>query len=211
MASQNIPAFAISEENSEDRATAAILAAGGVDGVPALTLRYWRSGIPGGNSAEPVFITWLLGVGRFCLMVKYGQYSLHDRDWHIDTRAGLRRTQSPLEEAQLEALKVSEALRRRLGRSVPISPALALIDVKRDRGMEHLAGRSRIPLLWDQERYTARLAVAATDPHFRQLLEKSLALAEMSALVESSAAGAGSFQLMSPSSIFSARRPAHPG
>ena len=211
MPSQNIPSFAISEKNSEDRATAAILAAGRADGVPALALRYWRSGIPAGGPAEPVFVNWLPGVGRFCMIVKYGQYFLKGEDWHIDTRAGLRSTQSPLEQAQLEALKVSEALRRRLGRSVPISPALALIDVKRDRGMERLAGRSRIPLLWDLERYTARLAETAIDPHFRQSLEKSLALAEMSALVESSAAGAGSFRLMSPSSFFSARRPAHPG
>ena len=39
MASQNIPAFSISEENSGDRATAAILAAGGADGGHALALR----------------------------------------------------------------------------------------------------------------------------------------------------------------------------
>ena len=44
MASQNIPSFSISEENSEDRATAAILATGGADGVLAFSLRYWRSG-----------------------------------------------------------------------------------------------------------------------------------------------------------------------
>ena len=184
MASQNIPAFSISEENSGDRATAAILATGGADGVPALALRYWRSGIPVGGPAEPVFITWLPGVGRFCLMVKYGRYSLRGTDWHIDTRAGLRSTQSPLQKVQFDALKVSETLRRRMGRSVPISPALALIDVKRDRGMERLASHSHVPLLWDLERYTARLAEAMTDPHFRQPLERSLALAEISALLE---------------------------
>ena len=211
MSSQDFPFLSMSESNCGDRATAAILTAGGADGVPALALRYWRSGIPGGSLAAPVFITWLLGVGRFCATVKYGQYSLKGEDWYIDTRAGLRRTRSPLDQAQLEALKVCEALRRQLGRSVPISPALVFPDMERDRGMERLASRSHVPLLWDLEGYTARLAETAIDPHFRQSLEKSLALAEMSALVESSAVGAGSFRLMSPSSFFSARRPAHPG
>ena len=111
----------------------------------------------------------------------------------------------------LEALRVGEALRRQLGRSVPVAPALVFPDMERDRRMERLASWSSLPLLWTLDRYTARLAETAIDPHFRQSLEKSLALAEMSALVESSAAGAGSFRLMSPSSFFSARRPAHPG
>ena len=99
MSSQDFPFLSMSESNCEDRATAAILAAGRADGVPALALRYWRSGIPGGSLAAPVFITWLLGVGRFCATVKYGQYSLKGEDWYIDTRAGLRSTQSPLEQA----------------------------------------------------------------------------------------------------------------
>ena len=186
MSPQTPPHLSIGEKRGEDRATAAILAKGGADGVIALALRYWRSGIPVGGPAEPAFITWLPGVGRFCLTVKYGQYFLKGEDWYIDTRAGLRSTQSPLEQAQLEALKVSEALRRRLGRSVPISPALALIDVKRGRGIERLAGRTRVPLLWDLERYTARLAEAKTNPHFRQPLAEPLALAEISALLERS-------------------------
>ena len=109
MASQNIPAFSISEENSEDRATAAILAGGGANGVPAFTLRHWIPGVPGASPETPVFITWLPGVGRFCLMVRYGHYSLRGEDWYIDTRADLRSTQSPLEQAQFEALRVSEA------------------------------------------------------------------------------------------------------
>ena len=186
MPSKNIPSFSISEKSGEDRATAAILAAGGADGVPALALRYWRSGIPVGGPAEPVFITWLPGVGRFCLTVKYGQYSLQGRDWYIDTRAGLRSTQSPLEQAQFEGLKVIEALRRQLGRSVPVAPALVFIDMKRDRGMERLASRSHVPQLWDLDRCTATLARAATGPHLHQSLESSQALAEISALLERS-------------------------
>ena len=154
--------------------------------MPALALRYWRSGIPAGGTAEPVFITWQLGVGRLCLTVKYGQYSLKGEDWYIDTRAGLRSTQSPSEQAQFEALKVSETLRRQLGCSVPVSPALVFFDMERDRGMERLASRSRVPLLWDLEGYTARLAGAAIDPHFRQPLEHSQATAEISALLERS-------------------------
>ena len=185
MSPQNPPHLSISEENSEDRATAAILAAGGADGVPALALRYWRSGTPGGSPAAPVFITWLPGVGRFCLTVQYGRYSLRDGNWRIDTRAGPRSTQSPLDQAQLEALRVSEALRRRLGRSVPVAPALVFFDMSCDRPTERLAARSGVPLLWDLERYTARLAGAsAGSPHFRQSLERSTALAEISALLE---------------------------
>ena len=186
MPSQDISRLSIDARNNEDRATAAILAKGGADGVPALALRHWRSGIPGVDLTAPVFVTWLPGAGRFCLTVQYGHYSLRGTDWYIDTRAGLQRTQSPLEQAQLEALKVSAALRRRLGRSVPVAPALALIDMERDRGMERLASRSRIPLLWNLEGYTARLAGAAIDPHFRQPLERSPALAEISALLERS-------------------------
>ena len=50
------------------RATAAILAGGCADGVPSMALRYWSS--HGGQETEmPVFITWLLGVGRSCLTV----------------------------------------------------------------------------------------------------------------------------------------------
>ena len=70
------------QENGEDRATAAVLACGGTDGVPAFVLRHWR---PGGDSTEPVFIIWLLGIGRFCLTVKYGRYSLRGEDWRLDT------------------------------------------------------------------------------------------------------------------------------
>ncbi len=186
MSPQNPPQLSIGEESGEDRATAAILAAGGADGVPAFSLRYWRSGIPVGGPAAPVFITWLPGAGRFCLIVQYGLYSMKGEDWYIDARAGLRGTQSPLEQAQLEALKVSEALGRRLGRSVPISPALVFPDMERNRGMERLASQRRIPLLWDLEGYTARLAETAIHPHFRQPLEQSQVLAEISALLERS-------------------------
>ena len=73
MQSQNLPSSGNSEKINEDRATAAILTGGGADGVPALALRHW---CPDGSPAEPVFITWLPGVGRFCLTVKYGRYSL---------------------------------------------------------------------------------------------------------------------------------------
>ena len=93
MPSQDFPFLPMSENNCGDRATAAILAGGGADGLP--------------------------GIGRFCLTVQYGRYSLRDGNWRIDTRAGLRSTQSPLEQAQLEALRVSEALRRRWAAARP--------------------------------------------------------------------------------------------
>ena len=147
------------QENGEDRATAAVLACGGTDGVPAFVLRHWR---PGGGSTEPVFITWLLGVGRFCLTVKYGRYSLRGEDWRLDTGPGLRAAPSPLEQARFEAFQVGEALRRRLNRRVPVSPALALFDMKRDRRIERIARQGGVPLLWDLERCTGRLADAAT-------------------------------------------------
>ena len=143
------------QENGEDRATAAVLACGGTDGVPAYVLRHWR---PGGSSTEPVFITWLLGVGRFCLTVKYGRYSLRGEDWRLDTGPGLRAVPSPLDQARFEAFQVGEALRRRLNRRVPVSPALALFDMKRDRRIERLARQGGVPLLWDLERCTGRLA-----------------------------------------------------
>lgn len=130
-----------------------------------------------------MFITWLLGIDRFCPTVKYGRYSLKGTYWHIETMAGLQSTQPPLDQAQFEALKVSEALRRRLGRRVPVRPALVFPDMERNRGMERLAGRSRIPLLWNLEGYTAKLAEVAIDPHFPPSLERSPALAEISMLL----------------------------
>ena len=121
-----------------------------------------------------MFVTWLPGVGRFCLTVKYGRHSLRDGDWYLDTRAGLRSTQSPLEQARLEDLRVSETLRRLLGHSVPVAPALAFPDTERDRRMERLASRDKVPLLWDLERCTARLAEASIDSHFHQPLERAV-------------------------------------
>lgn len=180
MTSQDLPCLSMNENNGEDRATAAVLAGGGADGVPAFALRQWRTG---GNSTAPVFITWLPGVGRFCLTVKYGRHSLRDGDWYIGTRAGLRRTPSPLDQARLEAFRVSETLRRRLGHSVPVAPALVFPDTERDRRMERLASRDRVPLLWDLGRCTARLAEASMDPHFHHPLERAVALAEISALL----------------------------
>lgn len=158
MTSQDFSVLSMNGNDVEDRATAAILAGGGADGVPAFALRQWRTG---GNSTAPVFVTWLPDVGRFCLTVKYGRHSLRDGDWYLETRAGPRSTQSPLDQARLEARRVIETLRRRLRRSVPVSPALAFPDTKRDRGMERLAG-----------------------PHFRQPVTERTALAEIAALLE---------------------------
>ena len=78
----------------EDRATAVLLTGGCNDGVAAFVLRHWD---PGANPPEPVFVTWLLDVGRFCLMVKYGRHSLKGGQWHVDTGSGPRITPSPLE------------------------------------------------------------------------------------------------------------------
>ena len=190
MQSQNLPSSGNSEKNNEDRATAAILTGGGADGVPALALRHW---CPDGSPAEPVFITWLLGVGRFCLTVKYGRYSLEGSDWHVDAWSGLRGTPSPLDQAKDEALRVSEALQRGLNRRVPVSPALVLFDMEGDRRIERLARRRRIPLLWNLERYTGTLADAASGSRHRQSVDRPQALEEISALVgDPPSASAGS-------------------
>ena len=74
-------------------------------------------------------------------------------------------------------------MQRRLNRSVPVSPVLAFFDMERDRRIERLARRSRVPLLWDLERYTGKLAEAATGARFRHPLEKPLVQEEISALV----------------------------
>lgn len=136
--------------------------------MPAFALRYWRFY---GGPEMPAFITWLLGIGRFCLTVKYGRYSVKGEDWHVNTWRGRRSTPSPQDQARVEALWVSRTLQLRLGRGVPVSPALALPDMERDRRIERLARRSGVSLLWDLERYTAVLAGAETDARFRQRLE----------------------------------------
>ena len=110
-------------------------------------------------------------------------------NWYDETGSGLRSTQSPLDQAQLEAMRVSQVLRLRLKRGVAVSPALALPDMERDRRIERIVSLSRVPLLWDLERCIATLAGAATGGHFRQPLERQLALEEISALLEDSAHG----------------------
>ena len=165
----------------EDRATAVLLTGGFNDGVPAFFLRHWRTGA---NPPEPVFVTWLLDVGRFCLTVKYGRYSLKGGQWQVDTGSGLRITPSPLEQARVEALSIREILQERLNRPLPVVPALALFDADPDRSIERLARQSRVPLLWDLEGYTGQLVDAAAGGRLRQPLERWQALAEISALME---------------------------
>ena len=184
MPSLKIPHFPLGKDKGEDPATAAILAGGGADSVPSLAVRYWSSH---GGSTVPVFITWLLGVGRFCLAVKYGRHSLRGRAWYLDTGSGPRSAQSPLDQARLEAMRVSQILQLRLKRSVPVSPALALPDMERDRRIERTALLGRVPLLWDLEAYTAVLAGPETGARFRQPLERRTALEEIAALMEDSA------------------------
>ena len=108
----------------EDRATAVLLTGGFNDGVPAFFLRHWG---PGTNPPEPVFVTWLLDVGRFCLTVKYGHHSPKGGQWRVDTGSGPRITPSPLEQARVEALLIRETLQERLNRPVPVAPALVLV------------------------------------------------------------------------------------
>ena len=166
---------------NEDRATTVLLTRGGIDGVSTFVLRHWG---PGANPPEPVFVTWLLHVGRFCLTVRYGRYSLQSGQWQVDTGSRPGITPSPLEEARVEALSTRDILQERLKRPVPVAPALAVFDTDPDRRIERLARRSRIPLLWGLEGCTGQLAGAAIGGRLRQPLERRQALAEMSALME---------------------------
>ena len=166
---------------AQDRATAILLTGGFNDGVSAFSLRHWH---PGVNPPEPVFVTWLLDVGRFCLTVKYGCYSLKGEQWRVDTGSGLRIAPSPLEQAKVESLLIGEILQERLNRPITVVPALALFDTDPDRRIERLAHRSRVPLLWDLEGYTGQLAHAAARGRLRQPVQRRHALAEVSALLE---------------------------
>ena len=114
----------------QDRATAVLLTGGCNDGVPAFVLRHWR---PGANPLEPVFVIWLLNIGRFCLTVKYGRHSLQSGQWHVDTGSGPRTTPSPLEEARGEALSIRDTLQERVNRPITVAPALAFFDTDPDR------------------------------------------------------------------------------
>ena len=166
---------------AEDRATAVLLAGGGIDGVSAFMLRHWG---PGANSPEPVFDAWLPHVGRFCLTVKYGLHSLQDGQWRVDTGSGPRTTPSPLKQARVEAQSIREILQERLKRPVPVAPALALFDTDPDRRIERMARRGRVPLLWGLEGCTDQLADAAAGYRLRHPLERWQVLAEISALME---------------------------
>ena len=79
-----------------------------------------------------------------------------------------------------------------MNRPLPVAPALALFDMDPDRGIERLARRNRVPLPWDLEGHTGRLADAAAGAGLRQPLEGRQALEEISVLIEGAApVGAG--------------------
>ena len=139
----------------KDRATAVLLTRGGIDGVSAFLLRHWG---PGANWPEPVFVIWLLNIGRFCLTVKYGRHSLQRGQWRVNTGSGPRITPSPLEQARVEALSIRDTLQEGLNRPLTVAPALALFDTDLARRIERLARRRRIPLLWGLEVCTGKLA-----------------------------------------------------
>ena len=175
---------------ADDRATAALLVGGGGAGISAFVLRCRHKE---GDATEPVFVTWLLNVGRFCLTVRYGRFSLKGGEWYIDGGSGPRVTPSPLEQARDEALLTREILQERLNRPLTVAPALVFFDMDPDRRIERLAWRDHVPLLWDLECYTKRLADAAAGAGLRQPLERWQALEEASALIGGAApAGASS-------------------
>ena len=144
----------------EDRATAVLLTRGGIDGVSAFMLRHWG---PGADPPEPTFIIWLLDVGRFCLTVQYGRYSLQSGQWRVDTGSGPRTTSSPLDQVRIEAQSIREILQERLNRLITVAPALALFDTDPDRSIERLARRSRIQLLWGLEGCTGNWPMPRPD------------------------------------------------
>lgn len=127
----------------QDRATAVLLTRGGIDGVSAFVLRHWG---PEANWPEPVFVIWLLNIGRFCLTVRYAPHFLQGGQWRVNTGSGPRITPSPLEQARVEALSIRDTLQEGLNRPVPIAPVLALFDTDPDQRIERLARRGHIPL-----------------------------------------------------------------
>ena len=152
-------------------------------------LRRWRQE---DAATEPAFVTWLLSVGRFCMTVRHGRFSLKGGELCIDDGSGPQSTPSPLEQARVEALLTREILQERLNRPWPVAPALALFDMDPGRRIERLAWRDHVPLLWDLECYTKRLADAAARAGLRQPLERWQALEEISVLIEGAApVGAG--------------------
>ena len=166
---------------AQDRATAVLLTRGGTDGVPAFFLRHWS---PEAGWPEPVFVIWLLNIGRFCLTVRYAPNFLQGGQWRVNTGSGPRIKPPPLEQARVEALSIRDTLQERLNRPAPVAPALALFDTDPDRRIERLARRGRIPLLWYLEGCTGKLADAAAGGRLRRPLERWQALAEISALME---------------------------
>ena len=104
---------------------------------------------------------------------------------------------SPPEQARVEALLIREILQERLKRPLTVAPVLALVDMDPyrmdpDRRIECLSRRSRVPLLWDLEGCTGRLAAVGAGAGLGQPLERRPVLEEISALIEGAApVGAG--------------------
>lgn len=103
------------------------------------------------DATEVDFTVWIEHRGRGALQIKGGSFELIDAEFHRHTREGLVHVaSSPIDEAWLGALDLHDEIAEKAG--VPydpfVVPILALPDMDPDVGIENLARRKRVRLLW---------------------------------------------------------------
>ena len=103
------------------------------------------------DEMEVDFIVWIEHLGRGALQIKGGIFELIDAEFHRHTRDGLVHVaSSPIDEVWLGALDLHDEITEKAG--VPynpfVVPMLALPDMDPDVGIENLARRKRVRLLW---------------------------------------------------------------
>ena len=111
----------------------------------------WRRGY---EYIEVDFILWVEGLGRFALQVKGGVYFLHEGEWFLITRDGVKPIKtSPLDETWLAMLDLHDdiAEKARIPYDPFVLPVLILPDMEPDEAIEKLASRKGVYLVWGTE------------------------------------------------------------
>ena len=121
----------------------------------------WRRGY---GRIELDFAAWVEGLGRFAMQVKGGGYELIDGDWHLKTREGSRLiTSCPLDESKLAALDLHDDIHEKAETTYNpfVVPVTVFPDMEPDPGIESLASRKGVYLIWRTDALVECLAEIA--------------------------------------------------
>ncbi len=107
------------------------------------------------------FAVWLENIGRFCIEVKGGRYTLDGAQWFLRTPDGLEAKSSPLQQADDAAMDLRHEIHRQAGFKVFIIPAVVFPDMQPDPVIEQHAARTNVKVIWGAEHLLADLEAVA--------------------------------------------------